>query len=143
VLVMTSSNRTCSLLREYLDMLDPDAPTGEQGRPMMMRRLRGYLGWKADLHASMQNHANPGSKRDAAAPVKNPGNAATSGGGELSEAMKKKDRDRRDRAANRRRVRGGAPGAHWSSERPKESEQEGLMKSEGLMIDEAEKIADL
>ncbi|KAF8526823.1 hypothetical protein JB92DRAFT_2870207 [Gautieria morchelliformis] len=147
VLVMTSSNRTCALLREYLDMLDLDAPKGEQGRPMMMRRLRGYLGWKADLHASIQNQANanhPSFKRDAA-PILNPGDAGTSSGdGVLSEAMKKKDRDRRDRAARRRRVRGGAPaGANSSSsQRPKESEQEGLMKSEGVMIDEAEKIAD-
>ncbi|KAF8531160.1 hypothetical protein JB92DRAFT_2825304 [Gautieria morchelliformis] len=146
VLVMSSSNRTCALLRECLDMLDLDAPKGEQGRPTMMRRLRGYLGWKADLHVSIQNHANanhPSFKRDAA-PILNPGDAATSSGdGVLSEAMKKKDRDRRDRAANRRRVRGCAPpgGAHSSSsQRPKESEQEGLMKSRGVMIAEAEPV---
>ncbi|KAF8496589.1 hypothetical protein JB92DRAFT_3226350 [Gautieria morchelliformis] len=76
VLVMSSSNRTCALLREYLDMLDLDAPKGEQGRPMMKRRLRGYLGWKADLlHVSIQNHENanhPSFKRDAAPILQEP-----------------------------------------------------------------------
>lgn len=140
VLVMTSSNRTCSLLREYLDELDLDAPKGEQGRQMMMRRLGGYLGWKADLHASKQSQAGPDSNKDKA-PAQQPGSASTSGIGELSDAMKKKDNDRRDRAARRRRVRGGAPGT--TSQRPQESEQEGMMKSEGLIMDEAEQIADL
>ena len=140
VLIMTSSNRTCSLLREYLDGLDLDAPKCEQGRRILLRRLRDYLGWKADLHASIQNQANP--NRDTVLSQKT-GSTATSGDGELNEAMKKKDKDRRERVANRRRVRGGAPGATSTSQRPKETGQEGMMKSEGLMMDEAEKIADL
>ena len=121
-------------------MLDLDAPKGEQGRRMMMRRLRGYLGWKADLHTSIQNQAKP-SLNKGTTPAQKSGNANIPGEGELNEAMTKKDKDRRDKAANRRRVRGGAPGA--ISQRSQESVQEGMMKSEDLIMDEAEKIADL
>ena len=34
-------------------MLDLDAPKGEQGRGMMLESLRGYFGWKAYPHASV------------------------------------------------------------------------------------------
>ena len=142
VLVMTSSNQTCSLLREYLDVLDLDAPRGEQGRGMMLERLRGYVGWKAHLHASVQTQVNPSVGGNNTGAVQTTGSAAAPGEGELNEAMKKKDRDRRERAASRRRVRGGAPGgAATSQRRPLETDQEGMMKSEGLMMDDVERVA--
>ena len=40
-------------------MLDLDAPKGEQGRGMMLESLRGYVGWTAYLHASVQTRVNP------------------------------------------------------------------------------------
>ena len=42
--------------------------------------------------------------------------AANGGNGEISEALKKKDREREARAASRRRVRGGAPSVVSSRE---------------------------
>lgn len=123
-------------------MLDTDAPKGEQGRRMMLRRLRTYLGWKAELHSTSQNLGNASSTR-AGGSVQKPGMASVSGDGELSEAMKKKDRDRRDRAASRRRVRGGAPAASSTSQRPNDSDQEGVMRRGGPLMEEAEQIADL
>lgn len=142
MLIMTSSNQTCSMLREYLDMLDLDAPRGEQGRRMMLERLRNYFDWKVNLHASIQNQTNPSVNKDTG-PGQKAGSAATSGDGELNEAMKKKDKARRDRAASRRRQRGGAIGTASTSQRERETDQEGMMKSEGLLMDEAEQFANL
>lgn len=49
VLVMTSSIRTCNTLSDFLSSMDPSAPKGEQGRKMMMRKLKTYLWWKSKL----------------------------------------------------------------------------------------------
>ncbi|KAF8580272.1 hypothetical protein K439DRAFT_1415468 [Ramaria rubella] len=135
VLVMAFSNQTCSLLREYLDTLDADAPKGEQGHRMMLRRLRNYLTWKAQLHTFAQKQK---SNKNGSSSLNN---AMTSGEGELSEAMKKKDRDKRDRAANRRRIRGGGPSTGSVQQRFKETDQEGMMKN-GIIMDEAEQMAE-
>lgn len=131
---MTSSNRTCNLLRDYLDQLDPSAPKGEQGYRMMMRRLRDYLAWKAGLHNKPQIQADKETR-----------NVQTTISGEngLSEAMRKKDNDRRARFASRRRIRGGVPGNNTSSRATPAPEQAGIMKSESRMMEEAEQIADL
>jgi len=106
---------------------------------MMMRRLRDYLDWKATLHRDMQLQANPNVTKGTAQsqPV---ASGSASGESGLNEAMLKKDRERLARLANRRRVRGGGP---VTNQRTQSSEQEGLMKNEGVMIEEAEKIADL
>ncbi|KIJ56197.1 hypothetical protein M422DRAFT_198890 [Sphaerobolus stellatus SS14] len=141
VLVMTSSNRTCSLLREYLDRLDPSAAKGEQGHRMMMRRLRGYLDWKAALHSNAQTHANPSFNKTSTQSQPAAGSSASGESG-LSEAMQKKDRERQARIANRRRMRGGASGSNATSQRTQASQQQGLMKNEGAVMEEAEQIAD-
>jgi DNA excision repair protein ERCC-4 len=136
---MTQSNRTCSVLREFLDEIDLDASKGEQGHRMMMRRLRIYLSWKADLHKPQQNYVNPSFN----ATVTQPASGAGSGDSRGSAAMQKKDKERQERGASRRRVRGGAPSTSSTSQRTQTSGQEGMMKSEGMIMEEAEQIADL
>ena len=101
VLVMTSSTQTSSLLSEYLASMDLDAPIGQQGRQMLERKLRRYLYWKARLSA----RSAESQPRSAA------GRQSPPGDDELNLALRKKDRDRAERSANRRRVRGGASGA--------------------------------
>lgn len=99
VLVMTSSAQTSSLLSEYLASINPDAPSGRQGRRMLENKLRSYLYWKARLSA----RSNEGRSRSS-----NVGQDRH-GEGELDPALRKKDRDRVERGVSRRRVRGGAP----------------------------------
>ncbi|KAG6917271.1 hypothetical protein DXG01_003219 [Tephrocybe rancida] len=111
VLVMTSSTRTCSVLTEFLETIDHDAPPGSKGRNMMLRKLRLYLWWKAKL-AQRKNDG----KSHFAFPdvVARNGSVFEKLYGEkdnISEALKKKDKEKADRAASRRRVRGGAPAA--------------------------------
>ncbi|KAI9511512.1 hypothetical protein F5148DRAFT_1171066 [Russula earlei] len=96
VLVMTSSTQTSSLLSEYLASMDPDAPPGQRGRQMLEDKLRLYLYWKARLSARASENQQPSASN-------------TPGNDELNPALRKKDRDRAERAASRRRVRGGAP----------------------------------
>ncbi|KAI0266432.1 hypothetical protein BC834DRAFT_874517 [Gloeopeniophorella convolvens] len=99
VLVMTSSSQTSSLLSEYLSAMDLDAPPGQQGRKMMENKFRGYLYWKARLSAhATDTQALPAARRE-----------ESSRDDELNPALRKKDRDRAERVASRRRVRGGAP----------------------------------
>ena len=66
---------------------------------MLENKLRSHLYWKARLSArsnrSQSRSTNVGQDRH--------------GEEELNPALKKKDRDRAERSANRRRVRGGAP----------------------------------
>ncbi|CAL1710551.1 unnamed protein product [Somion occarium] len=112
VLIMTSSVRTCQLLTEFLSTMDPDAPPGSQGCRMMEDKLRLYLWWKGKLAQRKQE-----GKTGFALPTgqKNPTERGA-GDAEVSEALKKKDRERQARAASRRRVRGGGPAASSSRE---------------------------
>ena len=96
---MTSSIRSAQLLREFLGEMDPDADPGAQGRRLMEDNLRAYLARQA-MKKAMQ-------KKTASAP--SGASASNGGGGEVSEALKRKDRERDARIASRRRVRGGAP----------------------------------
>lgn len=80
--------------------MDLDAPTGQQGRQMLENKLRRYLYWKARLSARSAE-----SQPQSAA-----GRQSPPGDDELNLALRKKDRDRAERSANRRRVRGGASG---------------------------------
>ncbi|KAL6299457.1 hypothetical protein BKA93DRAFT_819892 [Sparassis latifolia] len=106
VLVMTSSLRTCTLLTEFLSTMDPTASRGSRGRKMMEDKLRSYLWWKGKLSEQKQDpKAQFTLKKD------QPGRDIG-----LSEALKRKDKEKRERAANRRRVRGGAPTASSSRE---------------------------
>ena len=98
VLVMASSLHTCTLIKDFLGALDGDAPRGTQGKRMMEDKLRLYLWWKGKLSERKTDGKGPialPKGRDDHTPV--------------SEAMKKKDEEKAKRAANRRRVRGGAP----------------------------------
>ena len=99
MLVMASSLHTCTLIKDFLSALDTDAPRGAQGRRMMEDKLRLYLWWKGKLSER---------KAEGKVPIALP-KSAERGDGELSEALKKKDRDRVERQAKRRRVRGGGP----------------------------------
>ncbi|KAJ3561892.1 hypothetical protein NP233_g9913 [Leucocoprinus birnbaumii] len=108
VLIMTSSTRSCDLIQEFLDYMDPEAEPGRKGSRMMMNRLKGYLGWRGRLGNQGQGSGDAN---------KNGVNAKGKTGREkgrdevVSEALKKKDREKAERSAGRRRVRGGAPSA--------------------------------
>lgn len=111
ILVMASSTRICSVISEFLSSMDQDAPPGSKGRRMMLRKLRLYLWWKGQLSKRRQDgKSHFGLPND----VDRPGDGFENmyGNGEgVSEALKKKDKMIADKAASRRRVRGGAPAA--------------------------------
>jgi DNA excision repair protein ERCC-4 len=67
---------------------------------MMERKLRRYLSWRAKL-AEIQS---PNKKNDRSV-TSNDARGTTS----VSAALLKKDQEKAKRAANRRRIRGGAP----------------------------------
>ncbi|KAH7103448.1 hypothetical protein BKA62DRAFT_696946 [Auriculariales sp. MPI-PUGE-AT-0066] len=147
VLVMCSSQRTCDQLNEYFNRLDPSASKEKKGHRMMERRLRDYIRWKARLN-----------ERDRKRPTGKEGpssgsNLASKNGAEsgMSEAMKRKDAARQFRAANRRRIRGGAPGGPASSSQPGSSHDAlqpnrgtdamGALAAAGEMLDESNSLA--
>ncbi|KAI0644351.1 hypothetical protein C8Q79DRAFT_141818 [Trametes meyenii] len=108
-LVMASSLHTCTLIKDFLSTMKADAPRGSQGRRMMEDKLRLYLWWKGKLSERRAEGKGPialpkGKDHSAPAPPRPQDEA-------ISEALKRKDRERQARAANRRRVRGGAPAA--------------------------------
>lgn len=110
---------------------------------MMMHKLRLYLWWKRKLAERKQDglpgfglpdssgHGGP-----------NQGYECMYGSKEgISEALQRKDRERADRAASRRRVRGGAPpSSASSSSRPTPVQP---ITALGTIRSEANKIADL
>lgn len=103
VLVMTSSPRSSTLVSEFLSEMDTAAPKGSRGRSMMERKLRRYLYWKGE-NARQKQPRRQQSQHSAAQPQ-----SSYQPDSELSEALKRKDKTRQERSANRRRVRGGAP----------------------------------
>ncbi|KAJ7459996.1 hypothetical protein B0H11DRAFT_2284502 [Mycena galericulata] len=142
VLVMASSTRTCTLISEFLSSKDDNLPKGAQGRPMLMRKLRLYLWWKRKL-AERKADGRPGfgmpSTSGRAGP--NQGYERMYGGGEgISEALQRKDRERADRNASRRRVRGGAPAG--SSSAPTRLAPVQAITALGTIRAEANNIAD-
>ena len=110
ILVMTSSTRTCSLLTEFLSTMDPEASPGSRGRQMMMKKLRLYLWWKGKLSQRKQE-----GNTSFAMPGTNKHNRDNKDEREMSEALKKKDKERADKSQCRRRVRGGAPASASAS----------------------------
>lgn len=104
VIIMTSSTRTCTTLREYLSQLDPAEPRGTQGRRMLMNRFRGYLNWKAYLQKM--------EKSSKTSTLPKPGTRSTVEKNQttLNEALAKKDKERMERTMKRRRIRGGFTG---------------------------------
>ncbi|KAG5719298.1 DNA repair protein rad16 [Termitomyces sp. T112] len=109
VLVMTSSTRTCSVLTNFLSTMDHDAPPGSKGRRMMLRKLRLYLSWKTKLakqkHDGKSHVSFPNLSARDDDEIKKFSNESDN----VSEALKKKDQEKANRVANRRRIRGGAP----------------------------------
>ena len=108
VLIMTSSVRTAELLREFLDTMNADRPAGEQGRGMMLSRLRFYLARQAQRKKA---------KGGAGAGTSSKGGESNGNGDDddnISPALRRKDKERQARQASRRRVRGGAPAASSS-----------------------------
>ena len=85
--------------------MNPDAEPGSQGRKLMEDKLREYLARQAMKKDMKKSAGQVGSGNGT------PTSSETGGSGEVSEALKRKDREREARAASRRRVRGGAPEA--------------------------------
>jgi len=79
--------------------MDPDAPPGQRGRQLLEDKLRLYLYWKAKFSARTAESQQPSATNRQSPP----------GDDELNPALRKKDRDKAERAANRRRIRGGGP----------------------------------
>ncbi|KAH9846206.1 hypothetical protein C2E23DRAFT_853988 [Lenzites betulinus] len=136
VLVMASSLQTCTIIKDFLSTLKADAPRGSQGRRMMEDKLRLYLWWKGKLSERRADGKGPialpqGKDKSATAP-----GASRQANDDVSEALKRKDRERQDRAMNRRRVRGGAPVAAAPSTRDRTESGEVEIKKE------ADEIAD-
>ncbi|KAH8834013.1 hypothetical protein DL96DRAFT_1521655 [Flagelloscypha sp. PMI_526] len=101
VLIMTNSARAGSLITEFLSALDNDAPDGQKGHSLMLRKLRLYLWWKKQLKDGKDNvpFLPPSEVRD----------LPDDGTDQISEALKRKDKMRAERDKSRRRVRGGTP----------------------------------
>lgn len=136
VLIMTSSVRTSQVLTEFLSTMNSDAPLGSQGRKMMEDKLRLYLWWKGKLAER---------KQDGRTPFAMPSGQKERGAGanEISEALRRKDKERQARAANRRRVRGGGPSASSSSRDAGVSANSNGTSSSGHTGDNPESIAQL
>ncbi|KAI9064710.1 hypothetical protein FKP32DRAFT_1757286 [Trametes sanguinea] len=124
VLVMASSLHTCTLIKDFLSTMDADAPRGSQGRRMMEDKLRLYLWWKGKLSERRAEGKGPialPKGQDASRPKPDDG---------VSEALKRKDRERQERAMNRRRMRGGAPAPATRDRTASEALPEGEIKKE-------------
>lgn len=111
---------------------------------MLEEKLRLYLWWKSKLSNDKKRE---GVKPGFSAPHNNwdraQGSGGASGDGEISEALRRKDKERRQRQAGRRRVRGGAvSGAESTRDKGKEKDVD-MTTGEEVMRDEAESIADL
>ncbi|KAL0062171.1 DNA repair protein RAD16 [Marasmius tenuissimus] len=121
-LVMCSSTVTCSLLNEFLTKMDVGRAKGEWGRKMMMQRLKSWLFWE-ERRKWEKEHAggNAGEGKKTGGGTSGGGGGVGAGSNDfadgLSEALKKKDRERAQKQANRRRIRGGGP-AGGSSRAP-------------------------
>lgn len=125
ILVMTSSTRTCTLLTEFLSSMDQDAAPGSRGRVMMLRKLRAYLWWKGKMAEKKSDGKNPSAMPSGNALGRDIFDAIYADQEGVSEALKKKDKEKAQRAQNRRRIRGGAPAS--SGSRPENKPKENLL----------------
>jgi DNA excision repair protein ERCC-4 len=114
---------------------------------MMEDKLRVYLWWKGKLNERKQDGKAPFQLPDAAGRRQNDeAGRLYSGDDGISEALKRKDKERAERSASRRRVRGGAPNLASSGNGRVDSlkpEAKDSGAGETQMRDEAESIADL
>jgi DNA excision repair protein ERCC-4 len=108
---------------------------------MMLQKLRLYLWWKGKLNERKQDGKSHFGLPDVSG-LPNPGFQKTYGDGDnISDALKKKDRERAERAGNRRRVRGGAPAnSEGRGETLKPEPQDSAL---GSIQDEANSFAQL
>jgi DNA excision repair protein ERCC-4 len=133
VLVMVGSSIVANDLKEYLSKLPDEAAPGtsDRGRSMMENRLRKYLHWKAAFSRKEKGRAQKmcADKAKDSTP---------------SDALRLKDKLLQQRAANRRRIRGGTPTT--TSQRTTDSKGKGIggdgQVEEGLYA-EAGDFADL
>jgi DNA excision repair protein ERCC-4 len=109
VLIMTSSTKNCDLIQEFLDNMDTEAVSGRKGARMMQKRLRTYLFWRGKLEKDLSGDSSSSANASST-------NMGGSGKGKererdsgVNEALRKKDKERAEKSARRRRVRGGAP----------------------------------
>jgi len=111
VLIMTSSTRSCDLIQEFLDCIDPDARPGRKGTKMMQRRLKEYLSWRGRLGGQDFNKVSESNDTTQGYPsrVSNVKGKGEKGRDETSDVLRKKNREKVEKTAGRRRVRGGAP----------------------------------
>lgn len=123
------------MVNDFLATMDYDAPRGSQGRRMMEKKLRTYLWWKGELNRRRQ----PQRKASSVQTVQ-PARASDGDAG-ISEALRKKDREFRERQASRRRVRGGA--ASQASGREKSVAPTGTQGGAMEVADEADTLAAL
>lgn len=123
VLIMTSSSRSSTLIGEFLSEMDVEAPKGHRGRRMMERKLRQYLLWRGNFEQQRS-----GKDQSCSVAQSNCGTSRVAGSGSvkastsLSESLKRKDKARQERGANRRRVRGGGPSSRTNKQQ-QESKQ--------------------
>jgi DNA excision repair protein ERCC-4 len=99
---MTSSTKISSVLTKFLSTMDSDATNGMKGRKMMLDKLKLYLWWKKKM---AEEKKNEGKEQSIPSRLGRKDNNLDG----ISEALKKKDKEKADRTGNRRRVRGGAP----------------------------------
>lgn len=99
---MTATSHSAATVSEYLSTCDRNLQPGEWGRAMMERKLRRYLSWRAKL-AEIECSNKQNSRADTSKDMRETST--------ISAALLKKDQEKARRAANRRRVRGGAPDA--------------------------------
>jgi len=108
VIVLCNSTATCTLVTEFLAQMDQKKPKGEWGRKMMLKRLRKWLWWRSQSDnkgATAKNDSWKGLGYGMAMDIPGPDRADDG----ISEALKRKDKERAEKRASRRRVRGGAP----------------------------------
>ena len=142
---MCSSERTCTLVREFLTTMDGNAPPGQKGRILLENRLRSYLFWKGklgkqgkDSDIRTKDLGNSGGPS-----TSNVGNVPESG---VSEALRRKDARNKERQGSRRRVRGGAPATGMNTGGGTERASDpgirsGAMGGEGVLNEEADELA--
>ncbi|KAG5641566.1 hypothetical protein DXG03_004779 [Asterophora parasitica] len=136
---MASSTRTCSVLTEFLSTIDHDAPSGLKGRQMMMQKLRLYLWWKTKLAERKKDGKSHFALPDGGGRAGDGFETLYSNDDNVSEALKKKDKERAERAGSRRRVRGGgAPSVSGRKDSSKNEIQDSAM---GEIQSEAETFA--
>lgn len=111
---------------------------------MLEEKLRLYLWWKSKLsNEKRREGVRPGFTAPPNNSARDQGLGDKDGEGDISEALRRKDKERRERQAGRRRVRGGAvSGAESTRDKGKEKDV-GMTMGEEVMRDEAESIADL